>query len=177
MTIPDRIRNFTYVAERDELPWLRPEDFRGMNLPHPVVLINGAFDLLHSGHWKIITRARRKAGTLVVALDSDSRVARKDPRRPIQTFIERATMLGYTPVDYLVEIDSDRDMYSLVCSLKPDLRVQGPEYRGVDSKYPWVPKAYVSGLGRTGKRIGMATSKIIERITERYGRMENVVRP
>ena len=165
---PDRLTNFTYISERDELPWLRPEDFKELDLPRPIVLINGAFDILHSGHWKIITRARRKAATLVCALDSDSRVSRKDPRRPIQTYIERATMLGYTPVDYLVEIDSDRDMYTLVCTLKPDLRCQGPEYRRADSKYPWIPKAFVSGLGRTGARIGQSTSKLIDRIVERY---------
>lgn len=168
MTTPDRIRNFSYVADRDELPWLRPEDFRDLDLPRPVVLINGAYDLLHSGHWKIITRARRKAGTLICALDSDQRVSRKDPRRPIQTFIERATMLGYTPIDYLCEIDTDRDMYQLVRSARPDLRVQGCEYRNQPSKYPWVPKAYISGMGRTGARIGMSTTKLVDRIVKRY---------
>lgn len=166
---PDRLTNFTYISERDELPWLRPEDFRDIELERPVVLINGAFDLLHSGHWKIITRARRKSGTLICALDSDSRVSRKDPRRPIQTYIERATMLGYTPIDYLCEIENDKDMLALVRACRPDLRVQGPEYRRVDSKYPWIPKAFVSGLGRTGARIGASTTKLIERIVERYG--------
>lgn len=139
-----------------------------MELPRPIVLINGAFDLLHSGHWKIIQRARRNAATLICALDSDARVAHKDPRRPIQTYVERATMLGYTPVDYLSEIDSDRDMYTLICALKPDLRVQGPEYATV-SKYPWIPKAIVSGLDTKGNRMGMSTSQIITRILERYG--------
>lgn len=166
---PDRIRNFRYIADRDELPWLRPSDFKHLELESPIVLVNGAFDLLHSGHWKIIQRARRNASTLVCALDSDERVARKDPRRPIQTYIERATMLGYTPLDYIVEIDSDKDMYELVCNLKPDLRVQGPEYRKSDSKYPWVPKVYVSGLNKSGERMGMSTSKIINRIVDRYG--------
>lgn len=166
---PDRIRNFRYIVERDELPWLRPGDFKQLELERPIILINGAFDLLHSGHWKIIHRARRNARTLVCALDSDLRVSRKDPRRPIQTYIERATMLGYSPIDYLCEIDTDRDMYHLISTLKPDLRVQGPEYRNVDSKYPWVPKVYVSGLNKSGERMGMATSKIIERIVDRYG--------
>jgi cytidyltransferase-like protein len=167
---PARISNFSYSAERDELPWFRPEDFRAIyaDMVRPVVLINGAFDLLHSGHWKLISRARRKAGTLICALDSDARVARKDPRRPIQTFIERATMLGYTPIDYLCEIETDRDMYHLIQVVKPDLRVQGPEYRQSDSKYPWIPKAHVWGLTRTGKRIGMSTSKIVDRIRARY---------
>lgn len=165
---PDRIHNFTYISERDELPWVRPEDFKELELAHPIVLINGAFDLLHSGHWKIIQRARRNASTLVCALDSDIRCARKDPRRPIQTYVERATMLGYAPIDYLCEIDTDRDMYTLVCTLKPDIRVQGPEYAKV-SKYPWIPKAIVSGLDTKGIRMGMSTSKIIDRVLERYG--------
>lgn len=150
------------------MPWLRPEDFKELDLAHPIILINGAFDLLHSGHWKIIQRARRNAATLICALDSDLRVAQKDPRRPIQTYIERATMLGYTPLDYLVEINSDRDMYTLIRGVKPDLRVQGPEYRERDSKYPWIPKAFVSGLNKAGERMGMSTTKIVERIVDRY---------
>ena len=166
---PDRIKNFVYIEERDELPWLRPTDFKSLELTHPVVLINGCFDLLHSGHWKLITRARRNAGTLVCALDSDVRAARKDPKRPIQTFIERATMLAYTPIDYICEIDTDKDMYSLVCSLKPDLRCQGADYSKEKSKYPWIPKAFISGLNRKGERIGMSTSEIVKRVVERYG--------
>lgn len=165
---PDRISNFSYISERDELPWLRPEDFRPLDLPRPIVLINGSFDLLHSGHWKIITRARRRAATLVCALDSDARAARKDPLRPIQTYVERATMLAYTPLDYLCEIESDRDMLHLIYALKPDLRVQGSDYRNEPSKYPWIPKAYISGITRSGARLGMSTTKIITRVLDRY---------
>lgn len=168
---PDRISNFNYIFKRNteltEVPWVRPTELTPDDLPRPVVLINGAFDLLHSGHWKVITLARQKAATLICALDSDNRVARKDPHRPIQTYIERATMLGYTPIDYLCEIESDKDMYDLIRCVKPDLRVQGPEYRG-KGKYPWVPKVHVSGLGRTGERIGMGTTKLIDRIIQRY---------
>jgi cytidyltransferase-like protein len=166
--VPDRISNFTYISERDELPWLRPEDFRDLEMVHPIILINGGFDILHSGHFKVISRARRKAGTLICALDSDERCARKDPRRPIQTFVERATTLAYTPIDYLCEINSDKDMLALIRAAKPDLRVQGSDYRHTDSKYPWVPKAFVSGVTRSGERIGASTTKLISRITERY---------
>jgi D-glycero-beta-D-manno-heptose 1-phosphate adenylyltransferase len=168
MPVPDRIKNFTYIEDRDDLPWLRPADFKNLELPRPLVIVNGGFDLLHAGHFKLITRARRNAATLVCALDSDTRVARKDPRRPIQTFIERATMLAYAPIDYLVEIDSDKDMYNLILIAKPDLRVQGPEHRK-SNKYPWVPKAFVSGLNRSGERVGMSTTEIVRRVTERYG--------
>lgn len=153
-----RIHNY-YIAHEnnpEEVEWMRPKEFKGLELPRPVVLVNGAFDILHSGHMKILFRARERALTLVVAMDSDARVARKGPGRPIQSFIERATTMNYMPVDYLVEIDSDRDMVDLVGSLRPDLRVQGYDYKGKDSKFPEIPKCFV-------KNGSMRTSKIIER--------------
>lgn len=159
MDIP-RLSNYILVEEREphEIPWIRIPHFRTMELPRPVVLVNGAFDILHSGHMKLLFRARRhaKTGTVIVALDSDARVARK-PGRPIQTFIERATTLNFMPVDYLTEIDSDRDMLQLVRAVRPDLRLQGFDYKGMTSKYPWIPKRFVRGTG-------MRTSKIVERI-------------
>lgn len=164
--IPDRIQNCYYVAERDEVPWVRPKEFRDIELPRPVVLVNGGFDLLHSGHMKVLFRARRHAaaGTLIVALDSDERMRRKGAERPILTFVERATALGFMPVDYISEIETDQDMLDLIRAAKVDLRCQGPEYRKMPSKYPWVKKAYISGVGKTGKRLGMSTTKIIDRV-------------
>lgn len=164
--IPDRIKNCYYIAERDETPWVRPKEFREKELPRPVVLVNGGFDLLHSGHMKMLFRARRHAGegTLIVALDSDERMRRKGKDRPILTYVERATALGFMPVDYICEIESDQDMLDLIRSAKVDLRCQGPEYRKVPSKYPWVKKVYISGVGKTGKRLGMSTTRIVERI-------------
>ena len=153
-----RIHNY-YIAHEnnpEEVEWMRPKEFKGLDLPRPVVLVNGAFDILHSGHMKIIFQARERGLTLVAAIDSDRRVARKGPGRPVQTFVERATAMNYMPVDYVVEIDTDRDMGDLMRSLKPDLRVQGWDYRDKDTKFPEVPKCYV----REGS---MRTSKIIER--------------
>jgi bifunctional ADP-heptose synthase (sugar kinase/adenylyltransferase) len=160
-----RIGNYYFYRERshDELTWLRPGDFVGMDLPRLIVMTNGGFDVLHSGHMKLLFAARHKAGTrgtVIVALDSDARIARKGPGRPIQTFIERATSLSYMPVDYLVEIESDRDIYNLIRSVKPDVRVQGMDYMDKIGKYPWVPKCFIRGNG-------MRTSTLIERIKEK----------
>jgi cytidyltransferase-like protein len=156
--IPKRIRNYYVVKERgrEEVPWVRTQDFASLDLPRPIVVVNGAFDVLHSGHMKIIFQARARAGTLVLALDSDQRVARKGIGRPIQTFVERLVTLNFMPVDYVVEIDQDRDMTQLFRTLRPDLRVQGWDYFGKDTKFPSIPKCYV----RSG---AMRTSKIIER--------------
>src|SRR6478609_7363304 len=117
------------LPDPDEMPWIRVPAMGRIELPRPVVLVNGAFDLLHAGHAKLIFAARDQAKTLVCALDSDDKVSmEKGVGRPIQTYIERATMLGFMPIDVLVEVGSAKEMHRLIAALRPDLRVQGAEY-------------------------------------------------
>lgn len=158
---PDNIRNYFLCRERDywDIAWLRPTDLAGMELKHPVVLINGAFDILHSTHMRLIFAARRKAGTLLCALDSDEKVKReKGEQRPICTFIERAVALNYMPLDGIIEVDDKRDMNRIMKVV--DLRVQGYDYKDVPSRYK-IKKM----LCREGT---LHTSVLIERIRERY---------
>ena len=151
-------RSKSRYKESDELPWVRIGGLSKLELPRPIVLINGAFDLLHASHMRLIAEARTRGETLVCALDSDDRVkASKGPSRPIMSFIERATTLGYMPIDYLVEIDSDREFLLLLQAIRPDLRVQGDDYRRHTSKYPEFRKLFV-------RDSGLRTSAIIERI-------------
>ena len=170
MNKPSRLKHYftthVRVKEVDELPWVRPPGLSKLTLPRPVVLVNGCFDLFHPAHAKLIFAAREKAtpGTLVCALDSDDRVREmKGPQRPIMTFIERATMLGYMPVDYLVEVDGDEDMVALIEAIKPDLRVQGSDHKGRKTRFPSIPKMFVS-------RTKFSSTDIINRIIKRYGK-------
>lgn len=163
---PARIRNYFLYRERDtrDVPWMRPAEFRGLELPRPIVLVNGAFDLLHSSHMRLIFAARQKAGTLVCALDADSKIQKeKGAGRPIQSFIERAATLNYMPLDYIVEISNRRDMDSLMAALKPDLRVRNEAEKGIPSRYPDIRKMYV----RQGR---MHTSYIVNRILRKYAK-------
>lgn len=148
-------------TDETELPWVRPADLAKLDLPRPVVLVNGVFDLLHSGHLKLLFAARSKAATVVCGLESDNRARKaKGEGRPILNWIERATALAYTPIDYLVEIDNEGDMKRLVAAISPDLRVQSEEYKGKPSRFPTIPKLLV----RLGK--GMSTTEIIRRIND-----------
>lgn len=153
-----RMRNYFIARERlsEELSWSRIEDLK--DLKRPVVLVNGSFDVLHSGHMKLIFAARKRAGTLVVAMDSDRRVRElKGSTRPIQLWSERATSLQYMPVDHLVEIDSNEEFLRLVEAIQPDLRVMGADYIGHRSRVPGIKTMYVRGTG-------MRTSYIVDRI-------------
>lgn len=159
-------RKTTYAVARQRVwqpvEWLRPSDGKLIMLPHPLVLVNGAFDLLHVGHMRLLYTAKDHAKTLVVAMDSDQKItASKGLSRPIQTFVERAAALNYMPVDYIVEINDRNDMDMLVAAVKPDLRVQGWDYKDTNSRYPDIPKLLI-------RRADTPTSALIARIVTKH---------
>jgi cytidyltransferase-like protein len=126
-----------------------------------VVLVNGAFDLLHTGHMRLLFAARAQGATLVVALDTDEKIHReKGPTRPFQSFAERAAALNYMPVDLIVPVDSRRDMDRVVACAH--LRVQSDEYLNRPSRYPAVPKLFVRN-SRTH------TTALAERVAQKVG--------
>lgn len=164
MTNKQRKTNYIGARQRVWQPveWYRVADTKLTLLPHPIVLVNGAFDLLHVGHMRLLYTAKDHAKTLVVALDSDRKIKEsKGAARPIQTFIERAAALNYMPVDAIVEIDTREDMDRLVTALRPDLRVQGWDYKDSVSRYPDIPKLLI-------RRADTPTSALIERIIQKY---------
>lgn len=119
-------------------------------LPRPLVAVNGCFDLLHIGHlqlFEIARLTRGTRGTLVVLLDSDRLVrSTKGRDRPILTFIERASAIGtFSYIDYIIEIDNDKEFTDAWKVLKPNVRVRGEEYKDKKSRVScpetvWVPK-------------------------------------
>src|SRR5690606_16208333 len=62
-----------------------------------LVLTNGVFDLLHTGHLHYLQQARALGDALFVALNSDASVrALKGPLRPVQSEEQRAYALAAT---------------------------------------------------------------------------------
>lgn len=60
-----------------------------------VVVVTGAFDLIHIGHLRFLEAARQLGDALVVGVEGDERVRRwKGPSRPIQTAEDRAALLA-----------------------------------------------------------------------------------
>ena len=69
---------------------------RASRLPHPIVMTNGVFDILHRGHVTYLAQARALGASLVVAINSDSSVKMlgKGEERPINTEADRAAVLA-----------------------------------------------------------------------------------
>jgi D-beta-D-heptose 7-phosphate kinase/D-beta-D-heptose 1-phosphate adenosyltransferase len=94
-----------------------------------IVFTNGCFDLLHIGHIRLLTEAKKFGDMLVVAINSDASTRRvKGPDRPIIPEDARAGMLAATEcVDYVNIYDDDTPI-PLLKLLRPDVIVKGAEY-------------------------------------------------
>lgn len=94
-----------------------------------VVFTNGCFDLLHPGHVRLLTEARRLGDILVVGLNSDESVRRlKGPARPVLSERDRAEVLGgLDAVDFVVVFGEDTPE-EVIRTLGPDVLVKGGDY-------------------------------------------------
>ena len=94
-----------------------------------LVLTNGAFDLLHTGHLYSLQQARALGDALFVALNSDASVrALKGPLRPVQSEIERAYALAATWfVDGIVIFREPR-LTTEIKALQPDVYCKAGDY-------------------------------------------------
>jgi len=94
-----------------------------------VVLTNGVFDLLHTGHLYYLEAARALGDALFVALNGDASVrALKGPLRPIQRATERAYALAALAcVDGVLIFDTPR-LTAEITALRPDVYCKGGDY-------------------------------------------------
>jgi D-beta-D-heptose 7-phosphate kinase/D-beta-D-heptose 1-phosphate adenosyltransferase len=130
-----------------------------------IVFTNGVFDLLHPGHVRYLTEARRLGDLLIVGLNSDASVRRnKGPHRPINPEGERAEVLAALAcVDAVVIFDEDTPA-EIVGALQPDVLVKGADWPADQI----VGRDTVEGRGGRVIRIaleqGHSTTAILERI-------------
>jgi D-glycero-beta-D-manno-heptose 1-phosphate adenylyltransferase len=94
-----------------------------------VVLTNGVFDLLHTGHLYYLRQARQLGDALIIALNSDASVrALKGPSRPVQNEEQRAYALGALEcVDGVVVFREPR-LTAEIRALRPDVYCKAGDY-------------------------------------------------
>lgn len=94
-----------------------------------VVLTNGVFDLLHTGHLYYLQQSRELGDALFVLLNGDRGVrALKGPARPVQAEEQRAYALGaLTCVSAVVIFDTPR-LNEEIRALRPDVYCKAGDY-------------------------------------------------
>jgi rfaE bifunctional protein nucleotidyltransferase chain/domain len=94
-----------------------------------VVLTNGVFDLLHTGHLYYLQQARAQGDALFIALNADSSVrALKGPLRPVQNEIQRAYALGALACVDAVFIFNTPRLGAEIRALAPDVYCKAGDY-------------------------------------------------
>lgn len=94
-----------------------------------LVMTNGCFDLLHTGHIMLFAASKELGDILIVAIDDDDSVkALKGPGRPVISAEERVRVLSaLDAVDYVVVFASE-ELESLIEIIHPDVLTKGSNY-------------------------------------------------
>ncbi|MCK4311312.1 MAG: D-glycero-beta-D-manno-heptose 1-phosphate adenylyltransferase [Candidatus Cloacimonetes bacterium] len=95
-----------------------------------IVFTNGCFDIIHAGHIKYLYEASELGDILIIGLNSDASAKRlKGKNRPINSELDRATVLSsLTVIDYIIIFQEDTP-YKLIKHIKPDILVKGGDWK------------------------------------------------
>lgn len=121
----------TFMALPEFIAFARKQRALGRS----VVFTNGCFDLIHSGHVKLLNFARTQGDILIVAVDSDSNVRQlKGEERPIHDEATRAGNIAAMEVVNAVCLFNETDpvtsasLRGIISKIQPAVLVKGAEY-------------------------------------------------
>lgn len=122
------------------------------------IWINGCFDVLHYGHFKLIDYAK-SLGTLTIGIDSDKRIKEmKGDDRPFHTEEQRVfNLLQIRDVDSIVVFDSDDTLRNHLQTYQPDIFVIGSDY--IDK--PIIGGEFAKEIKFFNKLGGLSTTKLL----------------
>lgn len=130
-----------------------------------IVFTNGCFDLLHTGHLKLLRKAKELGDVLIVGINSENSVKRlKGEARPFIGDSDRANIVAALDcVDYVV-IFEEQTPLELIKALKPDLIIKGSDHSletivGKDFVESYGGKVYIIPLLE-----GVSTSLLVDKI-------------
>ena len=92
-----------------------------------------SFDILHAGHMTMLQEAKSICNHLIVGLQVDPSLDRKEKRKPIQSLTERQIQLNAIKyIDEIIVYYTERELLQILKSLPIDVRVIGSDYINKD---------------------------------------------
>ena len=93
----------------------------------------GAFDLFHAGHVMMLEEAKTVCDYLIVCIQSDPSLDRKEKNKPVQSIVEREIQVyGCRYTDEVIIYDTEAEVLEILDSVDWDVRILGEEYKNKD---------------------------------------------
>jgi rfaE bifunctional protein nucleotidyltransferase chain/domain len=123
------------------------------------VWVNGAFDILHIGHIRLLKHAAT-LGRLRVGIDTDARIKElKGDSRPFNSFdIRREFLLSLCFVNDVIGFNTEEELVDEIKLYKPDIMVIGSDYK--DKRI--VGSEFINKIVYFDRLGGMSTTSILE---------------
>ncbi len=130
-----------------------------------IVMTNGCFDIIHSGHAKYLQEARHLGDRLIVAINADASIQKlKGPTRPINKLEDRlAVMAAMRPVTWVVAFEEETPK-ALLKAIKPDVLVKGGDYQADEVVGHEIVTEYGGEVKVLSLMPGRSTTQTISRI-------------
>jgi len=130
-----------------------------------IVFTNGCFDILHQGHVRYLSEAKKLGDYLIVGVNSDESIRNiKGNHRPLMTEEARAELLAALCFVDGVVIFTEEDPLAIIKYLQPHILVKGADWAEDDI----IGAEFIKKIGGEIKRIplipNVSSSNIIRRI-------------
>lgn len=91
------------------------------------------FDLFHAGHIMMLKEAKSVCDHLIVGLQADPTIDRKEKNKPVQSIFERYVQLEACKyVDEIVVYGTEKELVDILLSYPINVRILGIEYMDKD---------------------------------------------
>ena len=93
----------------------------------------GAFDLFHAGHVMMLEEAKTVCDHLIVCIQCDPSLDRKEKNKPVQSIVEREIQVyGCRYTDEVIIYDTEVELLEILDTVDWDVRILGEEYKNKD---------------------------------------------
>tara|TARA_Y100001936_G_scaffold40790_1_gene39348 strand:+ start:271 stop:690 length:420 start_codon:yes stop_codon:yes gene_type:complete len=126
----------------------------------------GAFDLFHAGHVLMLEEAKTVCDYLIVALQTDPSLDRKEKNKPVQSIVERQIQLeGCKFVDEVTIYDTEDDLMQILGTIEWDVYVIGEEYK---NKFFTARDKYLNKCYFNKRPHNFSSSELRERVASKH---------
>lgn len=86
----------------------------------------GVFDLFNPGHVTMLRNAKKVCDYLIVGIQTNPTIDRKDKHKPVQSILERSIVVyACKYVDQLIVYETEKDLEDILDTMTIDVRILG----------------------------------------------------